>query len=867
MEENLSQKAEKRVSQRETEVLLSGRTETELKFGKHGEAKAEAKVSESRKKRGKAPPGQRVEDVDIIEVSEQSKEAVSKENQKKIYQKKSRLQFQKNEMGAAFSNLEGEGLENPLDKKASGKQKAEIQKKQVRKLQINSEKPKTGKLILEKEDFGDSIPEELAEIKKPASKMVLLAEGVVHKEIQTGEEENQAVEAAHKLELTGESVYRLDSRWNRKKQQRLYRRSARMENRSVREKAAIYYQNRVQKEEGLKNGNAMKRFLQKQQIKREYAKAYRKEKTRRLAKQLSFSKRARKRLIEFFAKSKGLLLGAAAVCLVVVLLSAALGSCTAVGSEGFSTILSASYQADFEALEQAELYYMQLEMNLQKEINQIESTNPGYDEYRYNIGPIEHDPHVLAAYLTTKYEGFTFEQVKPELDRLFAEQYRLETEAVTETRTETKVIQVGQSLGEVVTSAYCSCPICCGQWSGGPTASGAMPQANHTLAVDAANPFVPMGTKIVMNGIEYTVEDTGNFAQYGVQFDIYFDSHAEATAWGHQSFEAFLAEGNENEVEVTTETQVKALNVTLVSNSLSVLVHENMNDMQKEWYSLIQSTKGGLQFLDSPLDLNWYLYISSYYGYRISPTSGEEQLHRGLDIAVPEGTEVKAAHDGTVTAAAYDASYGNYVVIEDKDGWVTKYAHLQSITVAAGQTVAAKEVIGLSGNTGNSTGAHLHMEVMKDGAYYNPIFYVSNSQGTYDGGGEYDDETVQRLFEEAEKYLGYSYVWSGSSPETGFDCSGFVSYVYTASGVYPIGRETAQGIYNLCTPIPFEEAKPGDLIFFTGTYASGDPVTHIGIYAGNGQMLHCGDPIQYTDINTPYWQSHLYGFGRLIQGE
>ena len=103
----------------------------------------------------------------------------------------------------------------------------------------------------------------------------------------------------------------------------------------------------------------------------------------------------------------------------------------------------------------------------------MESEEPGHEEYRYNIGPIEHDPFILISYLSAKYEEFTFEQVKPELDALFALQYRLETEAVNETVTETATVRVGESLGQVVTSGYCNCPICCGIWSGGPTASGA----------------------------------------------------------------------------------------------------------------------------------------------------------------------------------------------------------------------------------------------------------------------------------------------------------------------------------------------------------------------------------------------------------
>lgn len=131
------------------------------------------------------------------------------------------------------------------------------------------------------------------------------------------------------------------------------------------------------------------------------------------------------------------------------------------------------------------------------------------------------------------------------LKEVFDEMNQFENTSVTST------IQAGESLGNVVTSAYCSCSICCGAWSGGPTASGVMPRANHTLAVDADNPFVPMGTKIIMNGTEYVVEDTGAFDQYGVQFDIYFDDHGEATSWGHQTLEAFLADGDENTVVVT----------------------------------------------------------------------------------------------------------------------------------------------------------------------------------------------------------------------------------------------------------------------------------------------------------------------------
>ncbi len=125
-----------------------------------------------------------------------------------------------------------------------------------------------------------------------------------------------------------------------------------------------------------------------------------------------------------------------------------------------------------------------------------------------------------------------------------------------------------------------------------------------------------------------------------------------------------------------------------------------------------------------------------------------------------------------------------------------------------------------------------------------------------------NDKKFAQLVEEAEKYLGFPYVWGGSNPQTSFDCSGFVSYVLTNSGLYNTGRLGAQGLYNISTPVSQANAKAGDLIFFKGTYDT-PGVSHCGIYVGNGMMIHCGDPISYTSIETSYWQSHFYAFGRL----
>lgn len=127
------------------------------------------------------------------------------------------------------------------------------------------------------------------------------------------------------------------------------------------------------------------------------------------------------------------------------------------------------------------------------------------------------------------------------------------------------------------------------------------------------------------------------------------------------------------------------------------------------------------------------------------------------------------------------------------------------------------------------------------------------------------DGSYQELIMEATKYIGYPYRWGGSSPATSFDCSGYISWIFTQSGVYNMPRTSAYGIFTQCAIIPREEARPGDLIFFTKTYASTTPVSHVGLYVGNNQMLHCGDPIGYANIDSTYWRSHFYAFARLPQ--
>lgn len=151
----------------------------------------------------------------------------------------------------------------------------------------------------------------------------------------------------------------------------------------------------------------------------------------------------------------------------------------------------------------------------------------------------------------------------------------------------------------------------------------------------------------------------------------------------------------------------------------------------------------------------------------------------------------------------------------------------------------------------------------RDYLFANDIYANESDAPSYTIPGEaLTDATFRRLITEAEKYLGYPYVWGGSNPSTSFDCSGFVCWVFQNSGVYPLSRTTAQGIYNQCARVSPQDAKPGDIIFFKGTYNTSE-VSHVGIYVGNGMMIHCGNPIQYTSVNTNYWTQHFFAYGRL----
>ena len=166
------------------------------------------------------------------------------------------------------------------------------------------------------------------------------------------------------------------------------------------------------------------------------------------------------------------------------------------------------------------------------------------------------------------------------------------------------------------------------------------------------------------------------------------------------------------------------LNVNLTSVPFMEIILPLMNPDQTEHFYILMQTKGGRQYGASPFTVNWIPYVTSCYGYRIHPISGVKDYHKGIDIGLPFGTEILAGFDGTVTTATFDSGYGNYIVINDGKGLEMKYAHCDTLLFSAGQTVTKGDVIATVGNTGDSTGAHLHMEILKDGIYINPIYFV-----------------------------------------------------------------------------------------------------------------------------------------------
>jgi murein DD-endopeptidase MepM/ murein hydrolase activator NlpD len=587
-----------------------------------------------------------------------------------------------------------------------------------------------------------------------------------HTKIYQVERENVATEAAHKSEIFAEGAIRAAIRHHKTAP---YTKVAKLERVARKKYVNAVYQKALAENPKIKS-NPLSRALQKRKIKKDCAKAAREAKktAERAGKAGGVAGNAGKALAGVIKRHPVATAAVALIILLLFCLMSLIGVFGSAGSGGLSGLMSASYLAEDADIDAAELVCTEWETDLQIQAANTESSHPGYDEYRYNVGEISHNPYELLAYLTAKYRNFSYTAIYADLQALFNEQYSLMFTPMTETR-------------------------------------------------------------------------------YADPSDSDEDGDYEPYDW-------------------------QVLTVALTAQSFSEVAVSQLNGEEAEHYAILMQTKGARQYFANPFgDLNWLPYVTSNYGYRIHPISGEKNHHKGVDIGLPAGTPIQSGQDGTVTFAGYSGDYGNVVIIESADGIVSKYAHCDTLSVAAGQSVNSGDVIATVGNTGNSNGVHLHVEALKNGQYLNPLLFIETGSYTADptygyAGSPMGDGTFEALIAEAEKHLGKPYIFGANGPNA-FDCSSFVSWALTYSGVKNTGRLTAAGLYGVCDPVSPSEAMPGDLVFWEKTYSTASPITHVAIYVGkmNGRdlVIHAGSPIQYTYIDTPYWQSHFYGFGRV----
>lgn len=444
--------------------------------------------------------------------------------------------------------------------------------------------------------------------KKIRPKSYLNSQGIhyTHRKISESEKENVGVEAAHKTEQAMENILRHSSKQTHKK-----------------------------------DSKSLNKLFQRQRIKREYQKSYRAVKKGETStyKTSQAATKVINKVTEMVVKNKGIIISVVVIGFLLMMLTASVTSCTAMFASSMSTLMSSTWNSDPMDIDAAEMEFTLKEAQLEDRINHLENEYAGYDEYRYNVSAIGHNPFELISYLSAKYETFTYEMITAELNTLFNEMYSFTASGRTETRTRLES-QIKTSIDPV----------------------------------------------------------TGDLIQETVLVEVQYNYYI--------------------------------LEINLVSVPFENIVTSHLDADQFKQYEAYLESKGGLQQLGTPFTQDWYAFISSYYGYRISPITSELQIHRGLDIALPGGTEIKAAQSGTVVTAAYDNSYGNYIVMNDEAGYTTKYAHLSQINVSVGQVLNAGEIIGEVGSTGNSTGNHLHIEVLYNNQYFNPLFYLNNGNGT-----------------------------------------------------------------------------------------------------------------------------------------
>lgn len=465
----------------------------------------------------------------------------------------------------------------------------------------------------------------------------------IHSKIYQVEDENAGTKVAHRAELMGESAYRGAKRSVKSAYRFVkntpYRRAAKLEKLSIKNEAKLSFHKAVRDNPKLQS-NPLSRLFQRRSIKRRYAASARNaDKSVKAAKTAGkAAKKVSSAVTGFVRRNPIILVYVGIFLLIVILIMALFTTCMSVFSNSASYAGGMAYTAADTDIDNAELVYTQWETDLRLEIAGVEADRSGYDEYRYNIGEIGHDPLELMAYLTAVYDDFSYGDIESALWSIFAEQYTLEFIPETETRTRLET-----------------------------------------------------------------------------RMDSYFDPATGETVY--------------YEYDEEVDYVLRILNVNLTVKPLTEIINPLMTADQRERYETLVYTNGARQYVGNPFDVDWRPYVTSNYGYRIHPITGERDFHKGIDIALPSGTGILARFDGTVVTVGYDADgYGNYVIIDNGQGLQARYAHCSGISVGEGQNVTAGSVIALVGITGSSTGPHLHMEVVKDGQHINPIYFLSSSR-------------------------------------------------------------------------------------------------------------------------------------------
>lgn len=573
---------------------------------------------------------------------------------------------------------EREGAENTLRDSRSktadsstgdgGKKKAEHRRQirhEVDLAKMRSKKLKSEQEVKAKKNAAAS-GKKGGKPKKPGNLAADALSAKAHQSVRNADQDNNSgVEAAHFTEGSAEGAARAGSRFQYGRKLRQYKKLERLEKKANKDAVDSIFAERM-KSDPQAGSNLFSRWRQKQAIKKEYAAA----KAGAAAAENTASGTAKaaqgtvsitEKAFQFVQSHSHIIIGIAAVGLLVLVIAGSVSSCSVLINGGGNVVLGTSYTAEDEDLKGVETDYTKLEDKLRKQIDRIETDHPGYDEYRYNLAEIGHNPYELASLLTVEFENYTRSQVQARLQSIFEAQYELKLEEKVEIRTR-KETRVGYRYNPI-------------------TGTG------HT----------------------YTYQ-------------------------------------------VTVQYEYKILNVTLLNRGVDYVARNSgLTDDQLQRYEVTLECRGN-----------------------------RDDLFAGIAFATPDGA----------------GSSGEY---QD-----------------------------------------------------------------YDIPGEaLTDEKFRKMITEAEKYLGYPYVWGGSSPSTSFDCSGFVSWVINHCGNgWNVGRQTANGLMGKCDIIPKSEAKPGDLIFFQKTYNTSG-ASHVGIYVGNGMMIHCGNPISYASIETNYWRQHYYCMGRI----